>query len=139
MHERGGRAYSTPMKHDLATLVGKSAVLPQLRQTRQHTDGDPFIRCSSAREKGKTVHLHYSRGARGSCRSPCCEIDDDQSVGDMTVCEHRLITEKKRLDEGDHGCGPHSACELFGVGISEILERQLRNQGGDRGSVGPGR
>jgi hypothetical protein len=49
---------------------------------------------------------------------------------------NRLITEKKRRDEEDHGCGPHSACELFGVDISEVLARQLRNQGGD-GGMGP--
>ena len=46
---------------------------------------------------------------------------------------NRLITEKKRRDEEDRGCGPHSAWELFGVDISdisEVLARQLRNQGG---------
>lgn len=45
---------------------------------------------------------------------------------------NRLITEKKRRDEEDRGCGPHSAWELFGVDISEVLAQQLRNQGGWR-------
>jgi hypothetical protein len=66
----GTGAYSTPMKHDLATLVG-SATQPCSRSCvkRANTDGDPFIRCSSACEKGKTAHLHHGRGAPGSCRS----------------------------------------------------------------------
>jgi hypothetical protein len=50
---------------------------------------------------------------------------------------NRLITEKKRRDEEDHGCGPHSACELFGVDMILVrFWRQLRNQGGD-GGMGP--
>lgn len=43
---------------------------------------------------------------------------------------NRLITEEKRRDEEDRGCGPHSAWELFGVDISEVLAQQLRNEGG---------
>ena len=62
MHERGDCAYSTPMKYDLATLVG-SATQPCSPSCvkRANTDGDPFIRSSSAREKGKTADLHHGR------------------------------------------------------------------------------
>jgi hypothetical protein len=78
----GTGAYSTPMKHDLATLVG-SATQPCSRSCvkRANTDGDPFIRCSSACENGPFASW---QGSTGFMQVPGC---DDQIVGDTDPCE----------------------------------------------------